>query len=269
MRSNAVVSRLLIAVCCAGIGGIGTVVLVGPSTAVFAADTGTSDAALTSAVKDRLKGKYFQDITVMVQDRTATLSGQVALFAYKDQAIKKAKKTKDIKAVRDNIAVGGPTIPDNVLQKNLLRRIEVDRVGYGQVFDAISVSVRNGVVTLGGHAIGPVTQQSAVALAAYTPGVKEVINNISVDPVSQFDDGIRVTTYRAIYGYPSLQRYAIVPWKPIRISVQNGRVTLYGIVDSEMDKQLAYMRAMQVPNVFQVTNDLIVSNDKTDKSKKS
>jgi osmotically-inducible protein OsmY len=204
----------------------------------------------------------------MVRDRTATLSGQVDLFAYKAQAIKKARKTKGIKDVRDNIAVGGPTVPDNVLQKDLLRRIEVDRVGYGQVFDAISVSVQNGVVVLGGHAIGPVTQQSAVALAEYTPGVKEVINKIGVDPVSQFDDSIRVRTYRAIYGYPPLQRYAIVPWKPIRISVQNGRVTLYGIVDNEMDKQLAYTRAMQVPNVFQVTNDLIVSNDKTEKSNK-
>ena len=268
MRSNAVVSRLLIAVCCVGVTGIGATALVGPSVSVFAADSGASDAALTSAVKDRLKSKYFQDVTVMVQDGTATLSGQVKLFAYKSQAIKKAKKTKGIKAVRDNIAVGGPTVPDNVLQQDLLRRIEVDRVGYGQVFDAISVAVQNGVVLLGGHAIGPVTQQSAVALAEYTPGVKEVINKISVDPVSQFDDGIRVSTYRAIYGYPPLQRYAIVPWKPIRISVQNGRVTLYGIVDSEMDKQLAYTRALQVPNVFQVTNDLVVSNDKTEKSKK-
>jgi hyperosmotically inducible periplasmic protein len=269
MRRNAVISRLLTAVCCVGIAGIGTTALILPSTLVAAAESGASDAALTSAVKERLKGKNFKDVTVRVQDGTVTLSGQVDLFAYKDQAIKKAKKVKDIKAVRDNIAVGGPTIPDNVLQKNLLRRIEMDRVGYGEVFDAISVAVQNGVVLLGGHAIGPVTQQSAVALAAYTPGVKEVINQIGVDPVSQFDDGIRIATYRAIYGYPPLQRYAIVPWKPIRISVQNGRVTLYGVVDSEMDKQLAYTRAMQVPNVFQVTNDLVVSNDKTEKSKKT
>ena len=268
MRSNVVVSKLLIAACWVGMAGVGTTALVSSSAPVFAADNGASDAALTSAVKERLKGKYFKDVSVMVQDGTATLSGQVNLFAYKAQAIKKARKTKGVKAVRDNIAVGGPTVPDNELQKNLLRRIEMDRVGYGEVFDAISVSVQNGVVLLGGHAIGPVTQQSAVALAAYTPGVKEVINKISVDPVSQFDDGIRVATYRAIYGYPPLQRYAIVPWKPIRISVQNGRVTLYGVVDNDMDKQLAYMRAMQVPNVFQVTNDLIVSNDKTEKSNK-
>ncbi|MGC1871664.1 MAG: BON domain-containing protein [Acidobacteriaceae bacterium] len=269
MRKNPVVSRLLVAVCCVGMAGIGTTTLVGHSTAVFAAETGASDVALTSAVKDQLKGKNFKDVTVMVQDGTATLSGQVNLFAYKAQAIKKAKKTKGIKDVRDNIAVGGPTIPDNVLQTNLLKRIEMDRVGYGEVFDAISVAVRNGVVLLGGHAIGPVTQQSAVALAAFTPGVKEVINQISIDPVSQFDDQIRIATFRAIYGYPPLQQYAIVPWKPIRISVQNGRVTLYGVVDSQMDKQLAYTRAMQVPNVFQVTNDLVVGNVKAEKSKKT
>jgi hyperosmotically inducible protein len=269
MRSNAVVSRLLIAFCCVGMAGMGTTALVVPSTMVLAAESGASDAALTGAVKERLKGKDFKDVTVMVQDGTVTLSGQVELFAYKAQAIKKAKKTKGIKDVRDNIAVGGPTIADNVLQRNLLKRIEMDRVGYGEVFDAISVAVQNGVVMLGGHAIGPVTQQSAVTLAAYTPGVKEVINRIDVDPVSQFDDGIRIATYHAIYGYPPLQRYAIVPWKPIRISVQNGRVTLYGVVDSDMDKQLAYTRAMQVPNVFQVTNDLVVSNEKTEKTKKT
>ncbi len=268
MRRNAIVSRLLVAVCCAGMAGIGTTALTGPSTAVFAADNGASDAALRSAVKERLKGKNFKDVTVRVQDGTVTLSGQVNLVAYKVQAIKKAKKTKGIKDVRDNIAVGGPTIPDNVLQKDLLKRVEMDRVGYGQVFDAISVAVQNGVVVLGGHAIGPVTQQSAVSLAEYTPGVKEVINKISIDPVSQFDDDIRVATYHAIYGYPPLQRYAIVPWKPIRISVQNGRVTLYGVVDSGMDKQLAYTRAMQVPNVFQVTDNLVIGNVKSEKSNK-
>jgi len=248
--------------------GIGTAALVGSSTLVFAADAGASDAALASAVKERLKGKNFQAVTVMVQNGTVTLSGQVNLFAYKSQAIKKAKKAKGIKDVRDNIAVGGPTIADNVLQKKLLERIEMDRVGYGEVFDAISVAVQNGVVVLGGHAIGPVTQQSAVALTEYTPGVKEVIDKISIDPVSEFDDQIRVATFRAIYGYPPLQQYAIVPWRPIRISVQNGRVTLYGVVDNQMDKQLAYTRAMQVPNVFHVTDDLVIGNVKAEKSNK-
>ncbi|HWF67206.1 MAG TPA: BON domain-containing protein, partial [Acidobacteriaceae bacterium] len=181
------------------------------------------------------------------------------------EALKKAKKVRGVKDVRDNIAVGGATIPDDVLQRKLLSKVEMDRVGYGQVFDAISVDVQNGMVTLGGHALGPVAEQSAVSLTAYEPGVKGVDNQIRVDPVSPMDDGIRRRVFRAIYGYPALRRYDLVPSRPIRISVQNGRVTLYGIVDSQMDKQLAYTQAMGVPGIFQVTNDLVVGSQANEK----
>lgn len=230
---------------------------------VLASDV--SDAQLTAALRQRLQGKNLKGVTVMVQHGTAILSGQVSLYAYKLDAIKKAKKAAGVKDVRDNIAVGGPTIPDDVLQQKLLAKIQMDRVGYGQVFDAIAVQVRNGAVTLGGHALGPVAEQSAVALTSFEPGVKAIVNEIRIDPVSSMDDGIRRRVYLAIYGYSALNRYALVPWKPIRISVQNGRVTLYGIVDSQMDSQLAYTRAMTVPGIFQVTNDLVVRNQANEK----
>lgn len=244
-----------------------TVPVLAPSAGVvYAAE---SDAALTAAVQKELKGKNFKNVTVFVSGGVATLSGQVDLFGYKESAVKKAKKVKGVQAVRDNIAVGGPTIPDAELQRKLLGKIEVDRVGFGQVFDAISVGVKNGVVTLGGHALGPVAKESAVGLTKYTPGVKGVVDQISVDPVSPMDDGIRMAVFRAIYMYPPLQQYAIVPSRPIRISVQNGRVTLYGVVNNQMDKQLAYTRAMQVPNVFAVTNDLVVANSESSSSSSS
>jgi hyperosmotically inducible periplasmic protein len=257
MSRNRNISRLLIALLVGSAGVVAAPVFHSSSSVVLAAD---SDAQITADVQKRLSNKNYKGVTVMVNSGTVTLSGQVDLFAYKADAVKKAKKAKGVKDVRDNIAVGGPTIPDDVLQHKLLSRIEVDRVGFGQVFDAISVHVQNGVVTLGGHAVGPVAQSSAVSLTSYMPGVKQVINQISVDPVSPMDNGIRVRVYRAIYGYPALRQYAIVPSKPIRISVQNGHVTLYGIVNNQMDKQLAYTRAMQVPNVFSVTNDLVVEN---------
>jgi osmotically-inducible protein OsmY len=253
---------LLIALLIGGAGLVAAPAFQSSSSVVLAAD---SDAQLTAEVQKRLSGKNYKGITVMADNGTVTLSGQVDLFGYKVDAVKKAKKVKGVKDVRDNIAVGGATIPDDVLQHKLLSRIEVDRVGFGQVFDAISVHVQNGVVTLGGHALGPVAQQSAVSLASYFPGVKQVVNQISVDPVSPMDNGIRLRVYRAIYGYPALRQYAIVPSKPIRISVQNGHVTLYGIVNNSMDKQLAYTRAMQVPNVFSVTNDLVVANQGNNK----
>ena len=92
---------------------------------------------------------------------------------------------------------------DQQLQDKLLKKIQYDRVGYGTTaFNAISVSVQNGVVTLGGTAYGPVDKSSAIADASYMPGVKDVVDEISVDPVSPMDDRIRMAVYRAVYGFP-------------------------------------------------------------------
>ena len=146
------------------------------------------------------------------------------------------------------------------MRDKLGKAIQYDRVGYGTTpFNAIGVSVQNGVVTLSGHAYGPVDADSAVAVAANTKGVKDVINEIQVDPVSPMDDRIRFAVFRAVYGFPSLNKYAIDPGKPIRISVQNGNVTLYGEVDSQGDKDTAGIRANGVPGVFHVTNNLQVA----------
>jgi hyperosmotically inducible protein len=151
-------------------------------------------------------------------------------------------------------------VPDAQLQQELVKKIEYSRVGYGSTaFNAISVQVHDGVVLLSGHAVGPVSQSTAVNLAKSTKGVKQVIDKIQVDPLSPMDNGIRRAEFRSIYGFPSLNRYAMNPLKPIRISVQNGHVTLYGVVDSQGDKDAAGIRANTVPGVFSVTNNLQVA----------
>ena len=98
-----------------------------------------------------------------------------------------------------------------------------------------------------------------------TPGVKDVVDNIEVDPVSTMDWQTRMAVARAVYGYPTLNKYAIDPAKPIRISVQNGNVELYGMVDSQADKDTAYLRANGVPGVFSVKNYLQVANQAPEK----
>jgi osmotically-inducible protein OsmY len=72
---------------------------------------------------------------------------------------------------------------------------------------------------------------------------------------------------RAVYGYPSLSKYAIDPAKPIRISVQNGHVELYGTVDSKADKDTAFLRANGVPGVFSVKNYLEVAGQPSETPK--
>jgi hypothetical protein len=83
------------------------------------------------------------------------------------------------------------------------------------------------------------------------------------------DDQTRLAVARAIYGYPTLNKYAIDPAKPIRISVQNGHVELYGVVDSKSDKDMAYIRANGVPGVFSVKNYLQVAGQPAESERPS
>lgn len=237
---------------------VGMGVALGPA---LDAQTDDGTQALQQKLTKALSKKELSQVQGTVQGTTAVLRGTVAVFDDKEEADKKAHHIKGIGAVENEIEVAGPTVPDQVLQQKLVKAIEYDRVGYGTTaFNAISVGVQQGVVTLGGHAYGPVDADSAVAVAANMKGVKDVVNNITVDPTSPMDDGIRIRAFRAIYGFPTLNKYAIDPAKPIRISVQNGNVTLYGVVDSKADKDAAGIRANTVPGVFHVTNNLQVAD---------
>jgi osmotically-inducible protein OsmY len=224
------------------------------------------DAA--AAVRAKLNKSQYKDVQVTVDaNGIATLTGTVGLYEYKADADKTVHKVKGVTAVRNDIAVAGPSVPDSQLQQKLEEKLAYDRVGYGNVFDAITLQIENGVATLGGHSHDYPNRDSTLALVATTPGVKDVIDEISVDPESPMDDRIRVEVARAVYSYPSLNRYAIDPEMPIRISVQNGNVALYGMVDSEADKDAAFIRANGVPGVFSVKNYLQVANQPGEKQK--
>jgi hyperosmotically inducible protein len=93
-------------------------------------------------------------------------------------------------------------------------------------------------------------------------GVEKVDNQIEVLPTSPMDDRLRRQLYRAIYGYPALEKYALGVQKPIRIIVKNGHVALEGVVDNEGDKNFAGMRANGVSGIFSVTNNLRVESSK-------
>ncbi len=237
-------------------------ILVFPQLSQAAADQ--QDVA--GAVRAKLVKSQYKDVQVSVDPNgIATLAGTVSLYEFKADADKAAHKVKGVAAVRNEIQVAGPSVSESQLQKSLLEKLSYDRVGYGNEFDAITLNVQNGVVTLGGHAHDYPSRDSALALVATTPGVKDLIDEIEVDPVSPMDWEIRVAVARAVYGYPSLNRYAIDPAKPIRISVQNGNVELYGEVDSKADKDTAYIRANGVPGVFSVKNYLQVAGQPGEK----
>jgi hyperosmotically inducible periplasmic protein len=130
---------------------------------------------------------------------------------------------------------------------------------YLTLFDNLEYKVDGTTVTLTGYVVRPSLKEDAERTVKGIEGVSKVINGIKVLPPSPMDWQIRRAEYRAIYGYAGLWKYAMGALPPVHIVVDMGHVTLYGVVDSQADKDLIALRAKTVPNVFSVTNDLLVA----------
>jgi len=226
-----------------------------------------NDAQIQADVMKALDNKRFKDVKASVQNGVVTLSGTVSLYSEKQDADNKTHHRKNVKAVENMIEVtGGAEVDDVQLRNKLAEKLAYDRVGYGTTaFNALTIGVQSGVVTLGGIAYGPMDKDSALSVVANYPGVKDVVDNIEVAPLSPMDDRIRLAEARAIYGAPQLNKYAMDPAKPIRITVVSGNVTLSGVVDNQADKDVANIRANGVPGVFKVINNLQVAGSSSEK----
>ena len=131
----------------------------------------------------------------------------------------------------------------------------VERYTRFTIFDDVSASVKDGVVTLTGKVTMPFKRDDIEKRVAKVNGVVTVRDEITVLPVSQFDDELRYRIARSIYGHSNFWNYAIMANPPIHIVVERGRVTLTGVVGSEVDRMLARSLATQF-GAFSVTNEL-------------
>lgn len=154
--------------------------------------------------------------------------------------------------------------PGSEVEQRLAEKVrrEIVTLPFYGVFDAISFEVSGDTVKLAGAVTRPTLKSDIGNIVAKLEGVRKVENNIEVLPLSPYDDRIRLAVLRAVYGYPALQRYGAPPNPPIRIIVENGRVSLQGVVDNEADRNIAFMRANAVAGVFEVENRLLVAGKK-------
>lgn len=220
---------------------------------------GGYDAAIQSKATEKLQSKaQFREIQASVENGVVTLTGTVDIYEQKLDAAKTIRKLAHVQSVQNLIAVTGKDVPDAELTAQLDRKLYYDRMGYDNLFNFVTASVQNGMVIVSGETRTDVDRDSALALVNDTAGVKDVVNDIKVAPASFFDDQIRIRAARIIYRDPVLSRYAIDPARPIRIVVDNGKLSLYGTVATEMDKNVAGMRANQVFGAFSVQNNLEV-----------
>jgi hyperosmotically inducible protein len=240
----------------------GVLLAVGLLGATLMAETGAAsryDSQIQTTVTQKLASKrQFSNVKASVADGIVTLTGTVDLYQGKLDAAKLARKAGHTQGVRNLLSVAGPNVPDAQLEQKLAKKLRYVRLGYDITFDYFALGVKDGVVTVEGQDRTGIGRDEALADIANMPGVKDVIDNISIEPVSQFDDGLRLRAMRVIYGDTVLSKYAIDPARPIRIIVDNGHLTLYGSVDNKMDKEVAGIRANQLFGAFSVDNKLQV-----------
>jgi osmotically-inducible protein OsmY len=238
-----------------------------------AAKSGNDGTAQQKAQQEMSKNKRWKDIQVAVNDGVATLTGTTDTVMDKVRAENKVKHVDGVSGVVNKVQINGGNVSDQQLYETIADKLRYDRINEGVIFtfsgrqriagnafNSFNIDVKNGVVTLSGLARTDADAASALAIVQNTAGVKDVIDNVEVAPANPADDSLRIRIARAVYGDPVLQKYAIDPQSPIRIMVQNGHVTLQGMVLSEMDKQVAGMRAREVGGAFDVKNDLMVAN---------
>jgi hyperosmotically inducible protein len=148
---------------------------------------------------------------------------------------------------------------DAMLANAIAKRIR--QYVFYTIYDDVEGSVHDGVVTLTGKVTMPYKASDIGDLVARVPGVREVDNKISTLPVSTFDDQLRVTIARQIYRDPMFWNYAIQVNPPIHVVVENGHVTLTGVVNSEVERRKAETVARTTFGVFSVDNQLRLDSE--------
>jgi len=221
-----------------------------------------SDPQIAAEVNKKLQGdSKLRDVRATAEDGLVTLSGHVSVYDYKEKAEKKARKVKQVTGVRNLIAVQTANVSDAELFERLAGHLVYDGFGRSNTFNYLALDVRNGVVTVLGQVRDDDARKSALDIVRKEEGVRGVVDRVGVSSGSSYDDRLRFSIARAIYGDPVLRRYALDPSAPIRIVVDGGKVALYGIVSSRMDSQVAEFRAREVGGSFSVENHLLVTQD--------
>ena len=160
-------------------------------------------------------------------------------------------------AVSVNVAAAASVTGADKKDFQLLKEIatSVDRYTQFTIFDDVSAQVKDGYVTLSGKVTMPYKRDDIERRVSKINGVAGVRDEITVLPVSTFDDDLRFKIARSIYGHSNFWNYAIMPNPPIHIVVEHGRVTLTGVVNSDLDRMLARSLAAQF-NAFSVASEL-------------
>jgi hyperosmotically inducible periplasmic protein len=222
-----------------------------------------SFSQITAEIQDRLYHAHiFQhgNVQVSFSNGVATLTGGVDSVGVKMDAEKAARKVDDVNKVVDQVTINrDDTAPEGILRQ---ARRSILLYPFYTIFDHIVLQCQpDGDLIVSGQVTQPYKKLDIGNFLAHIDGVTQLTNNLQVLPVSQFDDEIRIAVARAIYDDPYFINYRNQPIPPIHIIVDNGNVTLYGVVNSPVDKAKAGEDARLATTYFGFKNDLRVEHE--------
>jgi hyperosmotically inducible periplasmic protein len=225
------------------------------------ADVGPSNAEIAAGVQGRLyRAGIFKHgaVNVQVKDGIATLTGTVDSYGQEMRAVRAASRQHGVKSVVNNLQVSADDIsPQQILEK---ARHQVLVYPYYTIFDNITLSTQGNQLTVAGQVTQPYKKSDLGNILAGIRGVTNLKNDIQVLPLSSFDDHIRLAIARRIYGDPGFFNYGNQANPSIHIIVDNGNVTLDGVVNSNVDRQRAEVDARFAATYFGLKNNLQVAS---------
>ena len=220
------------------------------------------DAQILSQIQDRLYHstvKKHGNVQATFQNGVATLSGTVDSLGVRDEAVKAVSRVKDVERIEDNIQISTEDVTDPQIAEAARKRIVL--YPFFTIFDWATLSSQNHTLTVSGYVTDPFKKIDIGQLLAFVKGVVKLQNNIEVLPTSGDDDQVRRAIARAIYGDPYFIDYTNQALPPIHIIVKNLNVTLYGVVNTPLDRTKAEDDARLAATFFNLTNDLHVEHE--------
>lgn len=222
-----------------------------------------TQAQILAEIQDRLyHAQVFKhgNVSIAFQNGVATLTGSVDCVGVKADAERAARRVDDVDQVVNRITVNpGDAGPAGIVQQ---ARKEILTYPFYTIFDNIELQMRGNALTVLGQVTQPYKKTDIGNFLEHIKGVTELTNNLQVLPVSDFDDQLRLAIARAVYDDPNFLYYANQPIPPIHIIVDNGNVTLDGVVNSTMDRIRAEQDARLAATFFSFKNNLQVENGK-------
>jgi len=221
-----------------------------------------SDAMIKTMVEHRLIDQMVlreDNIQVLVTQGAVTLTGTVRNIAERKRAEKGALGSDDVSSVRNDLRITTEDRTDRQIAEDVAS--EIRRFVFYDIFDWIEGSVENNVVTLKGSVREPWRKSDYERLVEGVLGVQAVKNELEVLPFSTFDDQLRTSIARQLYGDPRFVRYANRSLPPIHIIVHNGRVMLQGVVANPVERRLAESIVRVGSLTFDVVNQLRVERE--------